>query len=375
MVAHGYDDCEGDIIARVRAIVGPGVVIGVEHDPHCHLTANRLENCDLLICFKEFPHTDSVARAEEVVELTLRTIRGEIKPVMSTFDCRMICGFPTTRQPMRSFVDEISAMEGKEGVLSISIAHGFSFADVPDVGTRVLVVTDDRKDVGDALAERLGRRLQAMREQTQPPFLSVDAAIDRALEVGGPVVVADVTDNPGGGAAGDNTTFLRRLIERGISGAALAPIWDPVAVSLCHAAGEGARLPLRFGGKTAATSGQPIDALVTVTKLVRAATTTRFDGTAPLGDAAAIDVNGIAVVLITKRTQAFHPDLFTNLGIDPTKRNPVVVKSTNHFHAAFAPIASEVLYADGDGPLPRDPTCNPYTRIKRPIWPLDPLPA
>jgi microcystin degradation protein MlrC len=372
MVAYGYDDCEGDVIARVREIVGRAVPIGVEHDPHCHLTEKRVANADILICYKEFPHTDTVERAEEVVELTLRTIRGEIKPVMSLFDCRMIGSFPTTREPMRSLVDEISALEGRDGVLSISIAHGFPYADVPDVGARILVITDDRKPQGDPLAEALGQKLFAMRGRTVPPYLSPDQAIDRALEQGGTVVMADPADNPGGGAAGDNTVILRRLIERGVEGAALAPIWDPMAVRFCFLAGEGTRFPLRFGGKTAPTSGAPIDAQVTVTKLVRDATQTSLDGgLTPLGDAAAIDVNGIAVVLISKRTQAFRPDLFGNLGIDPTTRNPVVVKSTNHFYAGFAPIAREVLYVEGKGPIPRDHRLVPYTRIKRPIWPLD----
>ncbi|MDH3771613.1 MAG: MlrC C-terminal domain-containing protein, partial [Nitrospirota bacterium] len=294
------------------------------------------------------------------------------KSVMSMFDCRMIGSFPTTREPMRSFVDKIKSLEGKDGVLSISIAHGFPYADVPDVGARILVVTDDQKARGDALAAELGRELFAMRGKTVPPYLSPDEAIDRALEIGGTVVMADPADNPGGGAAGDNTVILRRLIERGVEGAALAPIWDPVAVRFCFAAGEGARFPLRFGGKTAPTSSAPIDAEVKVTKLVHDAIQTSLDGGAtPLGDAAAIEVDGIAVVLISRRTQAFAPDLFSNLGIDPAGRNPVVVKSTNHFHAAFAPIAKEVLYVEGNGPIPRDHRDVPYTRAKRPIWPLD----
>lgn len=243
---------------------------------------------------------------------------------------------------------------------------------MPDVGARILVITNDRKADGETLAAELGRELFALRGKTVPPYLSPDQAIDRALEVGGTVVMADPADNPGGGAAGDNTVILRRLIERGVAGAALAPIWDPIAVRFCFAAGEGASFPLRFGGKTAPTSGDPIDAVVRVMKLVRDATQTSLDGgDTPLGDAAAIEVDGIAVVLISRRTQAFAPDLFSNLGIDPATRNPVVVKSTNHFHAAFAPLAKEVLYVEGSGPIPRDHRLVPYTRVKRPIWPLD----
>ena len=123
MVAQGYDDVEGDVIERVRAIVGPKCVIGVELDPHCHLTLKRVKGADVIILYKEFPHTDVVERAEEVLDLVLRTIRGKIKPVMSVYDCRQIGSYPTTEPLMRAFVDRMSAMEGKDGVLSISIGH------------------------------------------------------------------------------------------------------------------------------------------------------------------------------------------------------------------------------------------------------------
>jgi len=373
MVAHGYDDCEGDLIARARAVVGEKAVIGVEHDPHCHLTRKRLEAADILVTFKEFPHTDTVERAEEVVDLTLRAIRGEIRPVMSVVDCRTISTYPTSREPMRSFVDRIKAMEGKDDILSISIAHGFPYADVPEIGTRVLVITDNDKAKGDRLAWDLARELVAMRGTTAPPYLTPDEAIDRALAntADAPVVIADGTDNPGGGAPGDSTHILRRLIERGVEGAALAPLWDPIAVRFCMAAGVGARLPLRLGGKTAPSSGAPIDAEVEVVRLAPNAAQSFAGGQMPLGDAAMVRLGGIEIVLISHRTQAFGRDLFTHLGIDPERRRLLVVKSTNHFYAAFAPIAAEVLYCDAGGLLPRDHRQVPYRRVRRPIWPLD----
>lgn len=371
MVADGYDDCEGDLIEQVRGIVGPAVPIGVELDPHCHMTRKRVANATLIICFKEFPHTDFVARGEEVVDLTLRAARGEIKPVMSLVDCRMIGSFPTTMEPMRGFVDKISALEGKDGVLSISLAHGFPYADVPEMGARVLVVSDDRRADGDTLARALADEFFGMRGRTQPDYQTPDGAIDIALQESGTVVVADPSDNPGGGAPGDSTMILRRLIERKVTNVAVAPIWDPIAVHMCFMAGVGGNLRLRFGGKTAPTSGQPIDALVKVTRLQRDATQTFVDATVPLGDCAAIEFDGISVVLITKRTQALGSDLLTGMGVEIKGRKMVVVKSTNHFHAAFAPFASRVLYCDAGGPIPRDHRQVPYTRVQRPIWPLD----
>jgi len=371
MVADGYDDCEGDLIENVRTIVGPTVPIGVELDPHCHMTRKRVANATLIICFKEFPHTDFVARGEEVVELTLRAMRGEIRPVMSLVDCRMIGSFPTTIQPMRGFVDKISALEGKDGVLSISIAHCFPYADVPELGARILVVTDDRREVGNKLARELADEFLGMRGKTQPDYQTPDEAIDIALKEAGTVVVADPSDNPGGGAPGDSTVILRRLIERGVKNVALAPIWDPMAVRLCFMAGVGGKIALRFGGKTAPTSGQPIDALVTVTGLRREAFQTFVDARIPLGDCAAIELNGISVVPVTKRTQALGSDLLTGMGVAIEGKKMVVVKSTNHFHAAFSPFASRVLYCDSGGPIPRDQRKVPYTRVQRPIWPLD----
>ena len=427
MVADGYDDCEGDLLARVREIVGASVPVGVELDPHCHMTRKRVHHATLIICFKEFPHTDFVARGEEVVELTLQAARGRIAPVMSLVDCRMIGSFPTTLQPMRGFVDKITALEGKDGVLSISIAHCFPYADVPELGARILVVTDNRRETGDRLAQSLADEFFAMRGKTQPDYCTPDEMIDIALSdagppqganvpwggreplavgdreghvkhagqpqganppsgdrephaVGdrgghtnhsGPVVVADPSDNAGGGAPSDSTAILRRLIDRKVTGAAVGPIWDPMAVRLCFMAGAGGKLPLRFGGKTAPTSGQPVDALVTVIKLVRNATQTFVEAKVPLGDSASIELDGISVVLISNRTQALGADLFTGMGVGIADKRIVVVKSTNHFHAAFAPLASRVLYCDSGGPIPRDHRKVPYTRVQRPIWPLD----
>src|SRR5262249_27688993 len=154
-------------------------------------------------------------------------------PVKSVFDCRLIASFPTSRQPMRGLVDRIAALEGKQGVLSVSIGHCFPYADVPECGARILVITDDAKPHGDTLAAEIGRELIALRDEAAPPPYTVDGAIDFALaQTGGPVVIADTTDNAGGGAPSDNTTFLHRLIARGVQSAAVAPIWDPIAVRL-----------------------------------------------------------------------------------------------------------------------------------------------
>ncbi len=372
MVAHGYDDVEGDVIERVRATVGPKCVIGVELDPHCHLTIKRVSLADIVILYKEFPHTDVVERAEDLLSLTLRTISGEIRPVMSLFDCRQIGSYPTTLPLMRGFVDRTSALEGKNGVLSVSIGHCFPYADVPELTGRILVITDNDKDKANRLATEIGQEFIAMRGRTAPDYMDIESGLTTAIGFNAsPVVMADPADNAGGGAPTDNTTILRAMIARDVQNAAIGPIWDPIAVRLCFDAGEGAEFPLRFGGKTGPASGQPVDATVTVAGLKRDCWQSFGPTQVPLGDCAAIKIGGVEVVLITNRTQALGLELFRNLGIEPTERKLVVVKSTNHFMAAFGPIAKKVIYVDSDGPLSRDYRRIPYTKIQRPIWPLD----
>ena len=372
MVAHGYDDVEGDIIERTRAIVGPGCCIGVELDPHCHLTLKRVSLSDVIVLYKEFPHTDVVERAEDLVTLVLRTIRGEIRPVMSLYDCRQIGSYPTTLPLMRAFVDRTAAMEGQGRVLGVSIGHCFPYADVPEQGGRILVVTDGDKALADRLATEIGEEFVSMRGRTAPEYLTCEQAIGRARGAnGGPVVIADPADNAGGGAPTDNTTMLRAMLAAGVQNAALGPIWDPIAVRLCFDAGLGATFPLRFGGKTGPASGQPVDGEVTVTGLAADCTQSFGPTTVKLGDCACVRLDGVEVVLITNRTQALGLELFRNVGVEPTEKAMLVVKSTNHFNAAFGPIASAVLYVETDGPLPRHYERIPFQRVNRPIWPLD----
>lgn len=381
MVAQGYDDCEGDLLERIRSIVGPDVLIASELDPHSHLTRKRVENSNILAAFLEFPHTDFYERGEHVVDLALRTLRGEMKPIISTFDCRMIGVFPTSREPMRSFVDRIQALQGHHNILSISLIHGFMAGDVPELGTQVMVVTDNDAPRGAALAESLGMEIFGMRGRTAMPMLDTEAGLDKAVELaatksGKPVVVADVWDNPGGGVAGDGTLILRRMIERGIDNIAVATIWDPIAVTFCLAAGEGARIQLRFGGKAGPDGGAPLDARVEVLKAVQEGWQSFGKSRVTLGPAAVIRLEGtnIEVILNTNRTQTFEPDIFSNLGIEPASKDILLVKSTNHFHAGFEPVAAEIIYIDAGAPYPSNPKKTDYRKLSREIWPRIEMP-
>ncbi len=373
MVADGYPDCEGDLLARVRRIVGPDVVIGAELDPHHHLSAAMVANADLLIAFKQYPHTDILERAFELVDLCAAQVLHRRRPLASVVDCHMVAMLHTTREPAQSYVQRLQALEGHGGVLSISLTHGFPWGDVADMGTKLLVYTDGHQAEGDALARRLADELIGLRDALDTPFLTIDAALDAGLAAPpGLVVIADSADNPGGGEAGDSTFILRRLVERRIAHAALGPLWDPQAVRIAFDAGVGARLRLRIGGKVGPMSGDPLDADCTVLALHSNMLMSALAGTSvALGDCALVDVGGVQVVLISRRNQAMGTDVFSQLGCNLAARRFVVLKSSQHFRAAFAPLAVLVLYCAAPGSVSNDLRQLPYRHIQRPLWPID----
>ncbi|ASP99924.1 microcystin LR degradation protein MlrC-like protein [Sinorhizobium meliloti] len=372
MVADGCEDTEGDLLQRVREIVGPDVLVCAELDPHSHLTARRVAAADFFVFFKEFPHTDFVERAEDLWRIAIDTLEGRVTPVMSVFDCRMIDVFPTSRDPMRSFVDKLMQIERDDAdVLSLSVVHGFMAGDVAEMGTRMLVVTNGKAEKGEALARELGLELFSRRGTYRMPEIDERQAVAQALAAPArPVVIADMWDNPGGGTAGDATVVLEELIARNATDTAIGTIWDPMAVQICMAAGEGAEIPLRFGAKSGPGTGRPIDGIVKVVKLVRNAEMRFGESFAPFGDAVHIRLHGIDIILNTTRAQSFDPSLFSVMGIDPTSKKILVIKSTNHFFASFSKIASEILYCSAGTPYPNDPARTPYRRARRDIWPM-----
>ena len=194
-------------------------------------------------------------------------------------------------------------------------------------------------------------------------------------------MIADTADNTGIGAAGDSTFVLQALIDRGVGGYAISPLWDPGAVDLAFEAGLGASLPMRIGGKLGPASGAPVDTTVTVMGLKQKGRQSFGGSSAPLGDMAWLrigdaedDDNAIDVVCNNHRVQAFHPDCFSEVGLDPMKVKSLVVKSTQHFHAGFGPIAREVLYAATEGTGSMDYANLPHEHVKAPLWPGVPDP-
>ena len=376
--AQGTEDVEGELLAAVRALVGPQVPVAVVLDLHANVTRIMLEQADYLLACLEYPHTDYATRALEAYDLLERHVSGGLRPVTAAVRVPIVGAYPTTLEPMRSFVDREREVQGRQGVLSVSTCHGFWLSDVPDATAIVIATTDGDPALAEAVALDLAGHfvLAAVPSgKGLPAVEAVASALRLAAATGRPSVVADRCDNPGGGAAGDSTFVLRELIASGADGLALAMIWDPMAVDFAHRAGVGARLALRLGGKVGPRSGDPLDVLAEVVVVrddARQAVFAQGEPLLDLGRTTRLRIGGVDVIVNTERQQVFDPRVFTAHGIDPSSCRVVVVKSTTHFRNGFAPLAGAIIDCETPGSVTTDPTLLEYRRLPRPIAPLDP---
>ena len=375
-MAAGVDDCEGELIAAVREIVGPPVALGVLLDLHANVTSAMCASADLTVSCREYPHIDYAQRAWEMLPV-LRGIAKGMRPVTRSRRIAATGVFPTPEEPMRSFVTRMRNAQSQPGVLMVSASHGFEGSDTPTMGASVVVTTDNDEALADKVADEVANDFLSIIAGNSWSGLGVTEAIDEALRhPAGPVVIADRSDNAGAGAASDSTYILAELIERDVQAAALGMIWDPMAVRLCHDAGIGATLPMRIGGKAGQLSGSPIDAIVEVRSVRSDAMQALFGQGEPresLGRSAAVRIGGIDVVLTSRRQQVFSTHCFTEHDIDLTRLHIVVVKSMQHFMGGFASIAASIVRCDGPGSATLDLTKIPYQRIRRPMLGLDPV--
>jgi microcystin degradation protein MlrC len=367
MAAEGYDDCEGDVAKRIRDRL-PGAVIGMELDPHCHLTPAMLENCDLVILAKEYPHVDYDERAAELYRLCRQTALGEIQPEGIIFDPLMVGFYPTGDQPMRSIVDALMALESRAPILSASIAHGFPWADVAHLGTRVLVYADRDHAAAALAASKVAHRLYAEREQLLPRYPSIEQALDLCEKEPGCTVLGDCGDNPGGGAAGDSTHFLAAILERGCENAVVGVLWDPFVVDICASAGLGALIDVRLGGKCSPASGAPLDLQVEV-MAVREDHEPACDlGAQKMGRSVWLRSAGVDIAVSSLRAQTYTPGAFVDLGIS-LENKLVVVKSSNHYKAAFQKVADRMLNVASPGTINIDLKAQRYRHIPENYYP------
>ena len=374
-MAQGYDDCEGDILRRAREIVGEDCFVGALLDLHGNASQAMLDAANALVACRLYPHTDFDSRAEHLFDIAERFARGEIRTKHYFHRLPMLGIFYTTLPEMAALDGEADAVQALPGIHSVSLMHGFPWADQPDTGAGVIVVAQPGHADAPDLARRLARRFFSARDETRSLRRSIDEILDEIdrRPPGGTFVVADAADNAGGGAGSDSTFILRRLIERGAQDAALGMIWDPVAVTFAYDAGVGSTFKIRLGGKTGPFAGDPLDVQVTVLAVCDEVRQVDPAGgnVLPIGRAALLKIGGVVVVANSLRQQVYDPGCFTGLGVDLTSKRIVVVKSTQHFHAGFAPLATRVFYCETPGSLTLDFDSNMFKRLARPIWPLD----
>ena len=372
MISTACDDCEGDLLDAVRAIVGPEVPIGVSLDLHCHFTARMRAATPIYVAYKEYPHIDIAETAASVVELVVATVRGEISPVLEWAECPMMGLWPTLSEAMVDFVDRMRKSEKVRPLLSVSLAHGMAYGDVPEAGSGVWVVANGDRAAARAKAVELAQHFFAIRGKIGTSMNSLPEAVAQLAGWSGerPLALVDVADNPGGGAQGDSSFVLRALIEAKMDRVAVGGIWDPGAIQLCREAGIGATFPMRIGGKTGPTSGTPVDVVATVMCLRGEHSQDDFGSRADLGPSAWVRTEGgIDIVLISRRQQVLGVDMFTGLGLELDALRGVVVKSMQHFMASFGPHLGGVVHVDTPGLMRADFADIPFKRRSLNYWP------
>ena len=380
MVVEGLDDGEGDLLRAVRGVVG-AVPIAVTLDFHANVTRAMVEAATLLHGYKTYPHVDMDARGREATERLRDVVTRRRRPAIAFRQPPLlppIAGQLTARGPMRRLYDLADAMERRPGVVSISVFAGFPLADIHDAGLSVYVATAGDQSLADSLADELVETAWTHRREFLHSAVPVASAVARALASRErPIVLADIADNTGGGAAGDPTEILRELLRAGATETTVACIWDPDAAAACVAAGTGATLTLPVGGKIDPSHGAPLS----LTGRVRAVSDGRFVYAGPmlrglagnLGPTAVLEVDGVKIILITHRRQTLDPEMIRFVGIAPERERVLVVKSTIHYRAAFEPLAREIIEVDAPGLSSSNLARFAFTNVRRPIFPLDDL--
>lgn len=383
MVSERYEDGEGELLGRLRAKIGPNVPVIVTLDLHGNITEAMARNANALIAVRTYPHIDYYERAWQGAELLQRAMNGEIHPrtvIARRPMLRGLDGGRTQGGPMRELIDRGEALERAGRALVVSVCAGFTAADIRDVGPSVTVTTDGNDPAGQKIAEDFMDYAWQTREFTAIHHRSIEDAVRYAKEGEGrhdePLIMADVTDNPGSGHYGDATNLLRAMVAAGLKNAAFYAIYDPQAVLDAQKIGVGKSGKITLGGKYDVNAG---GGPLTLTGHVVAITDGKFQAFGPMGGGVWRDlglsmlfrVGGIDIIAITNNTQATDTAQLTSLGCDPTRKWTVAVKSNHHFRAAFEPIGHEVITVDGGGLGSVILRQGEYKKVRRPIWPLD----
>ena len=369
-LADHFADAEGELLRRVRAIVGP-VPIAASLDPHANLTWEMVERSDALAPYLTYPHVDMPAAGARAMRLLLaRIARGA--PFCKAYR-QIDYWMPITSQctlipPMQPVMQARKDIIARTGALELAWCFGFPYADFPGCGAALCAYGETQAAV-DAAAEAFVAEMNAREQSFALPIGAADAVVAearRAAGPGGPVVIADTQDNPGGGGHGDTTGLLAELVRQQARGAVVCLINDAASAAACHAAGVGATLPLALGGKS---DGVPFHGKATVLRL----TNGEFTLTGPMsrGNPAALGATalvsfepGIRVMVVSRKMQAYDQAILRHVGIEPAEVPILALKSSVHFRADFGPIAREVLVAAAPGPVVTDPATLTFQHVR-----------
>ena len=376
------EDAEGELLLRIRSVVGEKVPIAITLDPHANVSKRMCALADIIVSFKTYPHVDMRDTGRHAGEILHRTMAGEIQPrtiFVSRPMLEEVNGGRTDIGPMIDRIARARAYERKRDVFAVSINAGFASADVARIGPTVLVTGEGDFEAHIAFAETIADDIWNRRFEVLNDYLSVAEAATIAATYDhrqGPLVIADYADNPGAGGYGDSTELLRALIEVGVANACLGPMVDGEAAQELHAAVIGEQVHISLGGKTDPRfGGVPLSVEGELVSISDGS----FTGDGPMihgldgsfGPTAVIRVGGIEILVVTIARQILDLQQFKAFGIDPQSKHVVALKSMQHFRAAFEPIAGQVIVCDSGALCTPRYNRLPYRNVPRPIFPLD----
>jgi microcystin degradation protein MlrC len=379
MVAEGYPDADGEVLARLRRALGPDYPIVVTLDLHGNVSQQLVDHCNAAVAYRTCPHVDQRECGRRAASLLVRLLRGQVRPSQALAKPPLIINImvhDTSRQPLKTFMDEVRALENRPGILAASLLPGFSYADVPQMGPSVVVVSDGDPDLARAEADRLGHRLWEAREQLTAQLPDAASAVQQALRAERrPVVLVDTGDNVGGGSAGDGTVLLAEMLRQGATDAVIC-LFAPEEVRHCAAAGVANEVQLTVGGKVDRMHGEPV-AVQGRVRLLHDGTyiepEVRHGGRRQnhMGLTAVVEIEGRnLLVLNTLRHPPFSLGQLTCLGIRPERQRLLVVKAAIAYKAAYAPIAGTIIEVDTPGLTAVNPRRFAYRHIRQPMYPV-----
>ena len=376
------DDGEGELLQRIRSLVGKEMPIAITLDLHANVSEQMCELADIIVSFKTYPHIDMRNIGRQAGDILQRTMAGEIKPRTIRVGCPMLEEVNGGRTDIGPMIERNAAARNYEeqaDVFAVSINAGFASADVIEVGPTVLVSGQGDFAAHAAFAETIADDIWKRRFEVLNEYLSVEGAAAIAATDApdkGPLIIADYADNPGAGGYGDSTELLRALLDAGVKNACLGPMVDGATVQVLQTAVVGQPVQIALGGKTDPDFGG--GPLVVEAELV-SISDGHFIGDGPMihglsgnfGLSAVIRVGGIEILVVTIPLQILDLQQFRAFGIDPQNKNVVALKSMQHFRAAFEPISGGIIVCDSGALCTPRYDRLPYLNVPRPIFPLD----